>query len=106
MIDIEITHPSQNLSGLLNGFAGKLGRIKKVKELIHSQPGMWNVSMIIAAAQTGRRISLNPENTAEELKRFDANIVQIKNKIESLELEPDVRERCLNHIKDILKEAK
>ena len=105
-IDIEITHPSQNLSGLLNGFAGKLGRIKKVKELIHSQPGMWNVSMIIAAAQTGRRISLNPENTAEELKRFDANIVQIKNKIESLELEPDVRERCLNHIKDILKEAK
>jgi hypothetical protein len=105
-VEIEITYPVQNLSNIVNGFTGKLERIKKVKELIHSQQGMWNVSMIIAAAQTGRRISLNPENVINELKGFDKNIVQIKNKIESLELEPEVKERCLSHIKDILDETK
>ena len=105
-VEIEITHPTEKLSGLVNGFPGKLERIKKVKELIHSQPGMWNVSIIIAAVQTGRRIALNPENTITELKGFNENIMQIKNKVESLDLEPEVKARCLNHIKDISEETK
>ena len=104
-VNIEITYSFQKLTNLINGFPGKLERIKKVKELIHSQPGMWNVSMIIAAAQTGRRITLNPENTVIELKGFDENIVKIKNKVESLDLGPEVKTLCSNHIKDILKET-
>jgi len=105
-VHIEIIHSTQNSSDLVNGFPGKLERIKKVKELIHSQPEMWNVSMIIAAAQTGRRITLNPANTINELNVFNENLVQIKNKIESLDLSPEVKDKCFNHIKTILEKTK
>lgn len=103
-VEIEIIHSSENVFHLINGFPGMLSRIKKVKELIHSQPGMWNVSLIIAAAQTGSRISLNPGNAVNELNVFSKNLNEIKMKLETLDLSEEPKTRSLKHIENIIED--
>jgi alpha-glucosidase (family GH31 glycosyl hydrolase) len=101
-IEITIVHSPERLFEIVNGFPGKLSRIKKVKDLIHSQPGMWNVSAVIFVSQTGRRISLNPKNAVNELKDFEKNLIEIKLKLKTLELTPEIESMSLKHIEDIV----
>jgi alpha-glucosidase (family GH31 glycosyl hydrolase) len=100
---IEITvQPSKvNLYEIVNGFPGKLSRIKDVKNLINSKSGLGNVSLIISMAQTGRRISLHPDNAVNELIDFHKNLNSIKRELELLGLSPDDQTRYLNHLDGI-----
>jgi alpha-glucosidase (family GH31 glycosyl hydrolase) len=101
IVEVTIQHSTENLYEIVNGFPGMLSRVKKVKDLINSQHGMSNISVVIASAQSGRRISLNPENTVNELKYFQKNLSKLKLQLEILGLTPDVQSRCLKHLKSI-----
>lgn len=60
---------------VLNGFPGKLARLKRVMPLLNSLwPREWSPDTLVATAQTGNRIGLNPALAISELQKFDQMI--------------------------------
>ena len=99
-VKIEVSQFPGESQDLINGFAGKLSRMKKVKELFYSKPVGENYSVIISSAQTGRRITLEPKNAINEIKKFNTNILEVKKIFEEIELDSKVKQQCLMQIKD------
>jgi Glycosyl hydrolases family 31 TIM-barrel domain/Glycosyl hydrolase family 31 C-terminal domain/Domain of unknown function (DUF5110) len=99
--EIEIFHSRDNFDTLVNGFPRKLSRIKKVKELIYSQSITWNISEVVSASQTGRRITLNPNNTAKELIDFKKDIKELKRILPTTDIDPQSKKKCLIILKNL-----
>jgi alpha-glucosidase (family GH31 glycosyl hydrolase) len=86
-LEITVSHSSEELFTLTNGFRGKLSRLKEVKNILASGwPGVWNLGELVSAAQTGRRIGLNYKSAETELKQFDRKIDELKSRLGSLDL--------------------
>ena len=69
----------------LSGAAGKIARVKRAMALVEeSWPNGWAPNVMLDAAQTGNRISLHPENAAQELERLHQNLPEITAQLEAL----------------------
>jgi hypothetical protein len=101
-VNLTFTYGREDSAPLVNGFPGKLSRMKNVKTFLDTGwPEMWNVPVILSAAQTGRRITLQPSTAVEELREFQRRLPEVRRTLETLELQPEVQRRALNHINDI-----
>ncbi len=71
---------------LLDGLAGKLACVKRAYDVVNSTwPRGWSPDILIEAAQTGRRIELNPQSGPAELEKLGRNLPAIRAEIEQLE---------------------
>ena len=101
-VEVIIKFSASQLSqaGILNDFPGKLARIRRVMPLLNSLwHREWSPDVLVAAAQTGRRISLNPSTIIFELEKFDRTIPDIILSINKLtKLNRKLVRRVLAHL--------
>ncbi len=101
---VTVTHAEQNATEIVNGFPGMLSRMKNIKDFLDTGwPEMWNVSIVISTAQTGRRITLDRSSALAELQSFQQRLRQVRETLSSLDLQPEVKRRALKHMEDIVK---
>ncbi|MEX2088798.1 MAG: DUF5110 domain-containing protein, partial [Bacteroidota bacterium] len=99
---LTITHAKEDLAPLVNGFPGKLSRMKSVKTFLDTGwPEMWNVPIVLSTAGTGTRITLHPATAVNEVREFYRRLPDVQRTLETLDLQPEIQRRALNHIKDI-----
>lgn len=87
-VEVAITTPLPLAANdpLLDGVPGRLARLRRVMPLLNSLwPKEWSPEILIAAAQTGNRISLKPENALEELQRLEKNFPEVLRQIVGLQ---------------------
>lgn len=90
-------------ANLLDGVAGKLARLRRIMPMLNALwPKEWSPDSVVHAAQTGRRISLQPETALHELKslyRADQKIIAA---IEKLEVpQKDVLQAATAHFAEL-----
>ncbi len=85
---------------LLDGFAGKLTRLKAAMDVLNgSWPQGWSPDSLIEAVQTGDRIGLNPTAAVEELQRLNALMPQVVADIQNAkDIDAPTRARALAHL--------
>jgi alpha-glucosidase (family GH31 glycosyl hydrolase) len=90
-------------SQLLDGFPGKLARLREVMALLNSEwPKEWSPDILVGAVQTGHRISLNPGTAKQELENLDLVLPQVVDRIKQLDIKRSVLKRVLAHLDDVL----
>jgi alpha-glucosidase (family GH31 glycosyl hydrolase) len=84
---------------LINRFPGKLKRLKESVNLLNQLwPKDWSPDLLIKLAQTGNRITLEPETIYEELEYFSQNLIKIPELVEKLEGDKQIINRALNYL--------
>jgi alpha-glucosidase (family GH31 glycosyl hydrolase) len=105
-VEVTIRFPS-NLDGksqLLDGFPGKLARLKGVMALLNNEwPKEWSPDILVGAVQTGHRISLNPGTAEQELEDLDRILPEVVDRIKQLDIKRSILKRVLAHLDDILR---
>jgi alpha-glucosidase len=85
--------------GLPDGVRGTIARLKRVMPMINNHwPAEWSPEAMIAATQTGNRISLRPESTAGELRTLFDSYPAILEAVKSLEIPDTTKTRVLGHL--------
>ncbi len=70
---------------MLDGFAGKMSRLRETYNILNAaSPVGWSPDPLIAAMQTGDRISYHPESAFAEMKELPTKITGLTNLIESM----------------------
>ncbi len=73
---------------LLNGVPGKIARLHGAMHILEgSWDRGWAPDILLDAAQTGRRISLHPESTLDELRKLNADWPAILKAVDSLDVD-------------------
>jgi len=91
-------------SQLLDGFPGKLARLRGVMALLNDQwPKEWSPDILVGAVQTGRRISMNPTTAEQELENLDRILPQVLDQMKQLDIRRSVLKTALAHLDDVLK---
>ncbi len=87
-------------SALLNGFPGKLARLKRIIPFCNSLwPREWSPEGLLKAVQTGNRIGLFPKTAQEELKAFEQILPDVVRQVTALkEVNEEVIGRVLAHL--------
>ncbi len=94
----------EDKSQLLDGFPGKLARLRGVMTLLNNQwPKEWSPDILVGAVQTGHRISLNPSTAEQEVENLDHILLQVVDQIKQLDIKRGVLKRVLAHLDDVLK---
>jgi hypothetical protein len=97
---LSLTEKSQ----LLDGFPGKLARLRQVMVVLNSEwPKEWSPDILVEAVQTGHRISLNPKTAEQELEKLDHILRQVVDQINHLDIRKSVLKRALALLDDVLK---
>ncbi len=95
---VEITIHSKK-SDITSGMRGTLSRLNRVMSLINNEwPKEWSPDSLVAAVQTGNRISLQPQHAADELAQLKKSLPAIISQIKRLEIGKRVIERSVNHL--------
>jgi alpha-glucosidase (family GH31 glycosyl hydrolase) len=103
MMDVRIkfTAHSRDDDRLLDGTAGRLARLRGAMQMLEgSWPKGWAPDILLEAAQTGRRMSLRPPATLEELRKLDRNWPEILKAIEALDVDRKFIDAALAHLKN------
>lgn len=104
-VEVTISFPLSlnEKSQLLDGFPGKLTRLRQVMVVLNGEwPGEWSPDILVEAVQTGHRISLNPKTALEELEKLDHILPQVVDQINHLDIRRSVLKRALAHLNDVL----
>ncbi len=85
---------------LLNGVAGRIARLKQARKILdtNKREGDRSPDVLIRAAQTGNRISLDPSRAREELQALDRMMPDVVAQITGLAGDPIIRSRALAQI--------
>ncbi|MBI3483771.1 MAG: DUF5110 domain-containing protein, partial [Acidobacteria bacterium] len=84
---------------LLDGVPGKLARLRTAIDILNgSWPKGWSPDILIDAAQTGRRITLNPASAQEELQKLHHNMPEIIDAISKMDVDCAALIRALAHL--------
>jgi alpha-glucosidase (family GH31 glycosyl hydrolase) len=87
---------------LLDGFPGKLARLRGVMTLLNDQwPKEWSPDILVEAVQTGHRISLNPTTAEQELEQLEQLVQQIVRQMNDLDISRRVLNRALTHLESV-----
>lgn len=65
-------------------------------------PKEWSPDILVHAAQTGNRIGIDPKSAERELEQLRVDVPKVINEIQSLEIDPLIRTRALNHLSGIV----
>lgn len=93
-IEVSIKSPLSLVANnqLLDGVPGRLARLRRVMPLLNSLwPKEWSPQILIAAAQTGNRITLKPESALEELQNLERNFPEVIRQIRSLQADSSLQ---------------
>jgi len=81
---------------------GKLARLRRVMPLLDNLwPEEWSPDVLVAAAQTGNRISIWPEKAESEINGLRKRIPVLLEEIRSMSIDHAVKARVLGHLKGI-----
>ncbi|MDZ7292287.1 MAG: glycoside hydrolase family 31 protein [candidate division KSB1 bacterium] len=85
---------------LLDGVPGKLARLRRVMPLLNSLwPQEWSPEILVAAAQTGNRISINSQNTLAELQKLEREFPEVLNQVSKLQGDSTTIAIALAHLR-------
>ena len=104
-VEVLVTLPPgfESKSKLLDGTRGVLSRLRRVMPLLNSTwPKEWSPDILVHAAQTGNRIGINPGNAETELSQLRRDLPEVLKQIQSLDIDPAIRAKVLNHLSGIL----
>ncbi len=83
--ELVVTKPADTT--LLNGAPGQIHRARKAMEVLETDwPEGWAPDSLITLAQTGRRMTLFPENAKSELEKFHAQVPEVLKEIDEQEM--------------------
>lgn len=101
-VDIELAKDNKDFINIMNGFPGKINRLKKGMLLLNTLwPKEWSPDSIIDAFQTGNRIELNPQNAKKELMKFHEILPIVYEDIKKLEVvNRELVNKVLAHIRE------
>ena len=86
-------------ANLLNGVPGQLMRVKAAMDVLNATwPQEWSPDELVAAYQTGNRITLKPETCLEELKKLHDEMPAIVERIRGMNIQPAVILRALGKL--------
>jgi alpha-glucosidase len=81
---------------LLNGVPGKILRMKAAMDVLNSTwPVEWSPDELVAAYQTGNRITLAPDSAVAELQKLNDGMPAIVRRIRGMGIQPAVIARAL-----------
>ncbi len=84
---------------LLDGMPGKLARLRTAMDILNgSWPRGWSPDILIDAAQTGRRITLNPASAQAEVQKLQRDFPAIIEEIGKMGVDCAVLIRALGHL--------
>jgi alpha-glucosidase (family GH31 glycosyl hydrolase) len=70
---------------LLNGFSGSMTRLRETYDILNANwPVAWSPDALVAAMQTGDRITYHPENAFDELSSLQPKLAAIPATIEAM----------------------
>jgi alpha-glucosidase (family GH31 glycosyl hydrolase) len=83
----------------VDGFPGRLARLQQVIPWLNvTWPEDWSPDVLIAASQTGLRLSTDPSRAAEELKRFPAAERSVLQAVRQMKIPEDVQRAVIGHL--------
>ena len=85
---------------VLNGAAGRIARLKQARKIMDTnrREGDRSPDILIRAAQTGNRATLDPSRAREELQALDRMMPEVVAAISALAGDPTIRSRALAQI--------
>ena len=84
-ISVKITPELARERKLLDGFAGKITRLRETYDILNqSWPEGWTPDSLVDAMQTGDRITYHPETAYNELSAFWKTLASLPEQIRSL----------------------
>ncbi|PYQ35756.1 MAG: alpha-glucosidase [Acidobacteria bacterium] len=84
---------------LVSGVRGQLGRLRTAMDILNtSWPDGWSPDILIQAAQTGRRITLQPSTAREELEKLQRDAPTIVEAISKMDVDCRMTATALNHL--------
>lgn len=84
---------------LLDGARGKLARLHGAMRIMEtSWPRGWAPDLLLDAAQTGRRISLQPSTARDELRKLNSEWPDILKSIDTLDVDRKFLDAALAHL--------
>jgi alpha-glucosidase len=84
---------------LLDGVPGKLVRLRTAMDILNgSWPKGWSPDILIDAAQTGRRITLNPASAQAELQKLQRDFPSVIEEIGKIDVDCAALIRALAHL--------
>jgi hypothetical protein len=103
-VDVMINFDQSALakSQLLDGARGIIARLRRAMPVLNSTwPNEWSPDILVHTAQTGNRIGLEPKSAQRELEQLRRDLPQVIKDIQSMEIDPQVRIRALNHLSGV-----
>jgi alpha-glucosidase len=102
---VEVTFASplrwDEADALVAGVRGRLARLAQAMQLLNrSWPKAWAPDVLVEAAQTGRRIELNPASAERELRDLDRKVGEAIAAVRSLAVDPATVARVLALLED------
>src|SRR5205823_8325193 len=82
-----------------SGVRGQLARLRTAMDILNtSWPNGWSPDILIEAAQTGRRITLQPSTARQELERLQREMPAIVDAISKMDVDCRITAAALNHL--------
>jgi len=97
-MDVLVKAPAAPLE-LLDSVPGKLARLRTAMDILNgSWPKGWSPEILIDAAQTGRRITLNPATAQDELQKLQRDFPAVIEEIRKMDVDCTALIRALAHL--------
>ena len=82
-----------------SGRRRQLGRLRTAVDILNtSWPDGWSPDILIEAAQTGRRITLQPSSARKELEKLQRDAPMIVEAISKMDVDCRMTATALNHL--------
>jgi hypothetical protein len=100
-VDVVAEYPASKIDDRPDGVRGMIARLKRVMPVMNAfWPKEWSPELLINAAQTGNRISLEPSMAKEETRRMMESIPLLISQIDTLRIDPGAKKLVKNHLKE------
>jgi alpha-glucosidase (family GH31 glycosyl hydrolase) len=97
-VEIVVKEPATP-TALVNGVRGQLARLRTTMEIVDaSWPDGWAPDVLIEAAQTGRRMTLQPSTAREELEKLQRQMPAVVEAISKMDVDCRMTAAALNHL--------
>jgi hypothetical protein len=85
-IEVHVNPAVAAREALLDGFAGKIQRLRECYDVLNAQTRqqVWSPDVLIGAWQTGDRLSYQPKTAGDELERFGKSWPEVIAAVEKL----------------------
>jgi alpha-glucosidase (family GH31 glycosyl hydrolase) len=84
---------------LVSGVRGRLARLRMAMDILNtSWPDGWSPDILIEAAQTGRRMTLDPSTAKEELEKLQGDMPAIVDSIAKMDVDCRMTATALRHL--------